>query len=316
MTIGENFSKDGDKTDITDCNGHGTAVAGVLAGDDQERSFRGVAPKATLAAYRVFGCSGTGEDDAMIAGWLKAREDGASIIVSSVGLRGSGWASGAVGTVVSRIVAKGVPCIVALGNDDGRGLFYGTDPSTGHGVVAVNSFAHQRNNGNGSQTAGMSRASTYGPYWDLDIKPNIGAPGDAIPCPKANGGYEECTGTSFAAPQVAGVVALMAERRGSFDPVLLNSLLMATAEPQEDGGLMPVAQQGGGLVRAWDAAYATTVVEPASLAFNDSEHRPTISLRVTNTAESELVYQLSDVPARTLYACLARSVDKRCLIPE
>ncbi|KGQ09190.1 PI-type proteinase [Beauveria bassiana D1-5] len=253
-----------------------------------------------------------GEEDDVVAGWLKAFEDGAQIIASSTGFQGSGWAHGPAAAVASRIAASGVPCIGGNGNNKKAGLFYAMSPATGRGVVSVNSFAHkfmtqQGMNSNGSvavETAGMSQFSASGPTWDLDIKPNVGAPGDDIPCPKRGGGYDKCSGTSYSGPQVAGIVALIAERRQNFDPALLNSLLMATAELQKDNNdLIPVMQQGGGLVRAWDAAYATTLLEPASLAFNDTDHRvASIKLRITNTAKSEMVYHLSNVPARTVYA--------------
>ncbi|RKP07196.1 peptidase S8/S53 domain-containing protein, partial [Thamnocephalis sphaerospora] len=46
------------------CNGHGTHVAGIIAG--QQGSFAGVAPQATLGAYRVFGCTGRVELDVVL----------------------------------------------------------------------------------------------------------------------------------------------------------------------------------------------------------------------------------------------------------
>ncbi|KAM3425921.1 hypothetical protein NHJ13734_009805 [Beauveria thailandica] len=314
VVTGDNLAKDGKKGDPMDCTGHGTAVAGILAGYDKKGGFVGVAPNATLAAYRVLNCNSLGEEDDIVAGWLKAFEDGAHIIASSTGFQGSSWAHSPAAAVASRIAASGVPCIVGNGNNQRAGHFYAMNPATGRGVVSVNSFAHkimtqQGMNSNGSvavETAGMSQFSASGPTWDLDVKPNVGAPGDDIPCPKRGGGYETCSGTSFSGPQVAGIVALIAERRQNLDPALLNSLLMATAELQKDNDdLIPVMQQGGGLVRAWDAAYATTLLEPASLAFNDTDHRvPSIKLRITNTAKSEMVYHLSNVPARTVYARL------------
>ncbi|EXU96122.1 peptidase S8 family protein [Metarhizium robertsii] len=84
------------------------------------------------------------------------------------------------------------------------------------------------------------------------------------------------------------------------------SRLVSTAKPQQDAsgaGLVTVAKQGGGLISAWDAAHATTLVQPSHLAFNDTDHRvSTIRLSITNTAQSEVTYRLSPIHAATLYA--------------
>lgn len=458
-----------------DCQGHGTMVAGILAGHDRVKGFVGVAPNATILAYRVLDCYADGSEDDMMAGWLKAKEDGAQIITSSTGLQGQNWAQSPLAMVAARIVASGVPCIVGLGNKQDQGLFFAMNPATGRGVTAVNSFRLDHvakelrgaysigdgsepvdfrfqpgwdrgdwdrewrpvhdvdadfgdkpdddltgakdfpstfapwerpreecklSPGNSSSSGfaqdlvgrialirrtpetkgcnffdraenaiargakhllawedeptlvelrrrdaakvesiglagsdvgrGMARAlagpckpvvtarrsgrvrietgriagrSAYGPTWDMDIKPHVGAPGQDVPVTVSGGGYGVASGTSFAGPLVAGVFALVAEARGTFDPALLDSLVMSTAEPQrEDGGLITVAQQGGGLIKAWEAAHATTLVEPGALTFNDTDNRPdSIALRITNTAKAEVTYQLYNLAAATLY---------------
>lgn len=285
-----------------DCHGHGTTVAGILAGNDA--NYVGVAPNATLAAYRVLDCNAMMVEDDLVAGWVKAYEDGAQVIVSSAGWPGSSWATRPAAAVVSRIVDSGVPCIVGLGNDKKAGLFSVMNPSSGKGVTSVNAFARAPGAIDGPvKDAPMARFSTYGPNWDLDIKPTVGAPGDDVPGIRNGGGYEDVSGTSFAGPFVAGIMALMAEVRGTFDPVLLNSILMSTAVPQ--GAPYSVAQQGGGLVRAWDAAHATTLVEPSGLAFNDTQHRAqSLSLSITNTAKTNVTYHLDILAAETLYTLI------------
>ncbi|KAM3521658.1 hypothetical protein NHJ13051_006128 [Beauveria bassiana] len=300
VVLGDNFSKDGKDNDPMDCYGHGTTVAGIIAGNDA--NYVGVAPNATLAAYRVLDCKGFMVEDDLVAAWLKAYEDDAQIIVSSAGWPGSSWATRPAAAIVSRIVDNGIPCIISLGNDNKASLFSVVNPSSGKGVTSVNSFARAPGALDGLvKNAPMARFSTYGPNWDLDIKPTVGAPGDDVPGILNGGGYEPVSGTSFAGPLVGGILALMAEVRGSFDPVLLNSLLMSTAVPQGDP--YSVAQQGGGLVRAWDAAHATTLVEPASLAFNDTLHRAqSLSLRITNNAKTKMTYHLDTIAADTLYS--------------
>ena len=121
--------------DILDCNGHGTHVAGIVGANSP--LFSGAAPNATLGIYRVFGCSGTGTNDVVIDGFLRAHESRGMLmhvfyctnhlllyivhlISASLGTA-SGWSEDAVSVVVSRIIADGLPCIVAAGNDGARG---------------------------------------------------------------------------------------------------------------------------------------------------------------------------------------------------
>ncbi|PMB65349.1 Thermophilic serine proteinase [Beauveria bassiana] len=314
VVAGDNFSKDGNKGDPMDCHGHGTAVAGILAGNDA--NFIGAAPNATLAAYRVTDCDSRLKPEDLMAGWLQAYKDGAQIIISSTGWQGSSWDSHPVAAAVARIVDDGVPCIVGVGNAKDAGLFSALTPSSGKGVTAVNAFARAPGAIDGPvRDAPMAKFSTYGPNWDLSIKPSVSAPGDDVPTVNIRGEYENVSGTSFAGPLVGGIMALMAEVRGSFDPALLNSLLMSTAVPQ--GAPFSVAQQGGGLVRAWDAAHATTLVEPAGLAFNDTLHREqSLRLRITNTAKSNVTYHLDTVAAETLYTLQYGSNDLKQSPPE
>ncbi|KJK74793.1 hypothetical protein H634G_09837 [Metarhizium anisopliae BRIP 53293] len=107
-----------------------------VAGSDA--NYLGVAPNATLAGYRVLDCSAMLEEDDLIAGWVKAYQDGAQIIVSSAGWPGAAWATRPAAAVVSRIVDSGVPCIVGLGNENNSGLFNTLNPSSGRGVTSVN----------------------------------------------------------------------------------------------------------------------------------------------------------------------------------
>ncbi|KAJ6447112.1 endoglucanase B [Purpureocillium lavendulum] len=150
----------------------------------------------------------------------------------------------------------------------------------------------------------IARLSSHGPTWELDIKPDVVAPGEDVKLLTQEGGYHRNSGTSFSGPHVAGAIALIAEARGTLDPKLINSLLVSTARPSNDKyGPISVAVQGGGFLQAWDAAHATTIVEPAALAFSDMEHRvPSIALTIHNTAPHEVNYTISNLAANTIYA--------------
>ncbi|KAH0289101.1 subtilisin-like protein [Aureobasidium namibiae CBS 147.97] len=141
--VGDNY--DGTNIPVPDpdpysgCNEHGTHVAGIVAAGTNPYNFTGVAPDATLGAYRVFGCSGSSGDDVLIDAFTRAYEDGADIITASIG-GPNGWTEEPWTVVVSRIVAAGTPCTLAAGNDGSEGLFYGSSAADGIGVIAVGSI--------------------------------------------------------------------------------------------------------------------------------------------------------------------------------
>lgn len=158
----------------------------------------------------------------------------------------------------------------------------------------------------------VSTSSSWGPTWENEMKPQFGGVGGSIlsTYPVALGSYASLSGTSMSCPQLAGIVALIAEVRGTFDPVTMRNLLAANANPQifNTGsgfktGLAPVPQQGAGLVQAYDAAFATTLLEPAGLSFNDTAHfTKSKDMKISNVGKESVTYSLSHVPALTVYA--------------
>ncbi|KAG5938400.1 hypothetical protein E4U59_003799 [Claviceps monticola] len=125
--------------DPMDCAGHGTHVAGIVAAQNNSLGFTGTAPGVSLGAYRVFGCRGNNGNDVLIAAFNKAYQDGANIITCSVG-GPIGWAADSWAVVVSRIVDKGVPCVVSAGNEGEMGIFYASSAADGQHVSAIASF--------------------------------------------------------------------------------------------------------------------------------------------------------------------------------
>lgn len=157
----------------------------------------------------------------------------------------------------------------------------------------------------------VAARSSWGPTWELFVNPQYTAVGHDIlsTYPRQKGSYAVLSGTSMAAPMAAGIVALISEARKTFDPALITSLLSANAKPKNFSDpykcfdyLATVQQQGGGLLQAYDAAYAKTLLEPASIAFNDTDHflkSANVSLR--NTGDNEVTYEFSNVGAPTAY---------------
>ncbi|KAF4456674.1 putative subtilisin-like serine protease [Fusarium austroafricanum] len=157
----------------------------------------------------------------------------------------------------------------------------------------------------------VSTYSSWGPTWEVDVKPQFGSPGGNIlsTYPLKKGGYAVLSGTSMACPLVAGVIALIAEVRGTLDPATIENLLSSTSNPTlfNDGKktfdyLAPVPQQGGGLIQAYDAAYSTLLLSESSLSFNDTDHFIEVrNFTLHNTGKKDLDVSISHVPTKSVY---------------
>ncbi|WYZ37882.1 hypothetical protein EsH8_II_001388 [Colletotrichum jinshuiense] len=144
--------------DPMDQAGHGTHVAGIVAGKSDE--FTGVAPEATIYSYKVFGPNeGTGEE-VLIEAFIRAFEDGVDIITASVGSVG-GWSDNAWALVADRIVEQGVVVTIAAGNSGEVGPFFASSGSSGKEVLAV-----------GSADASIVSARQFAGTFNLDGQSN------------------------------------------------------------------------------------------------------------------------------------------------
>ncbi|KAI6331876.1 hypothetical protein MCOR29_001412 [Pyricularia oryzae] len=321
-----------DQDPLDQCDGHGTHVAGII-GAQQDKvaltgsGLKGAAPGATLGMYRVFGCTGGSGTDVLIAAVTKAFEDGSDIITGSLGLT-SGWSEDAFSVTVSRMVAAGVHVTFAAGNEVGgtEGMFGISAPSTGDGVLAVSSYeaslapTYDAAKGTVVYTreavlsGSVSRFTSWGPNYELQLKPQFGAPGGQILSlwPTTLGGYAVNSGTSMATPLAAGVIALLIEARGKIAPGVVEKMLSSTAKPAPSfrlsdagqwvlsDGLAPVVQQGAGLIQALDALESTITFDVPNLSLNDTDNfSGSTSFKVTNLGQEVATYNVSHSPALT-----------------
>jgi subtilisin family serine protease len=268
---------DGD-SDPMDEHGHGTHVAGIVAGTTAE--VPGVAPEARLFAVRVLGEGGSGRQSDVVAGieWaMDPNGDGDysdRMDVANLSLGGRGDANDPTSQAADRAVAAGVVVVLSAGNTPG-GQTIGA-PASSRLAITV---------GSSDPDDALALYSSRGPaHPDFQVKPELVAPGNFIRSAKLGGGTLVLSGTSMAAPHVAGAAALLLSLHPAWTPEDVKAALTATAKPIETD----VMSQGAGRIDVFAAARSSAAIAPSVVALGRNgttgDWTSTRTVRITNRA--------------------------------
>lgn len=222
--------------------GHGTHVAGTIAARDNAIGVVGVAPAATLYAVKVLDATGSGSLASLICGidWVTANAARIGVANLSLSVGGAAMPSNAdcsngnddaLHTAICRSVRAGVTYIVAAGN--GRADATGVVPAAYEEVVAVSALADSDGapGGAGVPACTGTADDTFASFSNYGAAVDLAAPGACIRSTARGGGYESRTGTSMAAPHVAGAAALYLAAHPGATPRQLRAGLIAMQEP-------------------------------------------------------------------------------------
>ncbi|MFB2882142.1 S8 family peptidase [Floridanema aerugineum] len=200
-----------------DLDGHGTHVAGIIAAENNDFGATGVAFNAKIMPVNVFDTvlNGGAFDEDIAAGIRYAADNGANIINLSLGGSSS---FPKTAEAIKYAVEKGVVVVSAAGNNNGFATTYPGRYATHFGITVG---AVDRNNiiANFSNDAGSL---------PIDY---VVAPGVDVYSTSDFDRYETKTGTSMAAPHVAGTAALILSANPNLSPTLLENILTTTANP-------------------------------------------------------------------------------------
>ncbi len=254
---------------------HGTHVAGIAAGNGGTRSaggrvVGGVAPGAYLGNYKVLtvptvaGVGLNGNSPEIAKGIEMAVRDGMDVVNLSLGEPEIEPSRDLVVRALDGAAAAGVIPVVAAGNDYaefGSGSI--TSPGTTARAITVAAVTPDRR-------PLLAEFSSAGPTpVSLQLKPDVSAPGVDIlsSVPAREGSWSGFSGTSMAAPHVAGAAALLRQRHPTWTVEQVKSALVLTGTPVEASGDIQAVREGGGLVDVQKADAPLVFASPTNLSF-------------------------------------------------
>lgn len=235
-----------------DDNGHGTHVSAIVAGQgDGNAAYRGVAPGAALVGVKAMTSSGTGTTSTIISAvqWCIDHKTTYNIRIINMSFGSSGPSSGAdaLSATVNAAADAGILPVVSAGND-GPGASTIGSPAAAAKALTVCSISDP-----GVKGFSISPWSSRGPTADGRVKPDVCGPGQSITSARAGSGngYVTYSGTSMAAPFIAGVAALMLDLNNALTPAQLKYHMTVSAQDWVTAG--GDSETGAGRLQAYEA---------------------------------------------------------------
>ncbi|MBF0286917.1 MAG: S8 family serine peptidase, partial [SAR324 cluster bacterium] len=210
-----------DDNDPTDIDGHGTHISGIAAANDDGTGSVGIAPDATILAIKVFTNSGVASELDIVKGIHYAIASAAQVINMSFGssnvfsnLPNQTSFSSLLINAISDAIEAGVVVVTSAGNDTTTLFGYPTSVSDAITVAATKA--------DDSLTSFTSHGTSL----------SVSAPGYSIYAPdqQSDNSYSIFSGTSMAAPIVAGAAALILDQNPTLTPAEVKNLLETTAD--------------------------------------------------------------------------------------
>jgi serine protease AprX len=275
------------RTTAYDDYGHGTHVAGIIAGSGSasKGKYTGVAPGAAVVGLKVLDANGAGKTSDVLAAleWVLVNHVTYKIRIVNLSLGHPIYESASTDPMVQlveQLTKKGIVVVVSAGNMGRNSLgqtVYGsiTSPANAQGAIAVGAVDTNYTLGRSDDT--VAAFSSRGPTrFDRFVKPDVLAPGFHIgsltatgstlelkyPNLKLSGGYFRLNGTSQAAPVVAGAAALMLQANPGLTAHTVKGLLQYTSQRVKT---LDVMTQGAGQVNVAGAVRFAQLVHPTAM---------------------------------------------------
>jgi subtilisin family serine protease len=292
-----------------DLVGHGTHVASTITGSGK---YQGIAPDAKLLNGKVLGDNGTGPTSVIIAGMEWAVAAGANVVNMSLGSELADQGDDPLSLAVNRLTeSSGALFVVAAGNS---GDLVGA-PAAADAALTVGAVDRDDK---------LAPFSSRGPRWvNNAIKPDITAPGVNIVAAKAkNGrigtpvgdGHVALSGTSMAAPHVAGAAAILAGQHSDWRASDLKAALMNSAKPNP---ALSIYEQGAGRLDVAQAVSRNVTATPASISLgtalwpHNDDQPITSKITYRNSSDQPLTLSLAveaSAPGAKIFAVEPRQL--------